>query len=282
MNAFARSPVLLVSSVLCVLLVAIAVFAPWLAPHDPLSGNLSERLMPPSWQEGGSLSYLLGTDTLGRDIFSRLLYGTRISLSVCLLSIAIAGIVGSTLGIVAGFLGGWVETIIMRLVDIAVSLPVILLALLFGVLFGPSYANIIIVIGFLLWSQFARMARGETLKVKQCDYIDLARTAGCSPISIMFRHVLPNVVASLIILATLQVGTVIIIEASLSFLGVGVPPPTPAWGTMIAEGRSYVISAWWLAMFPGLAIMLTVMAANVLGDEMTDLTNPALRNEIGI
>ncbi len=277
-----QKPALIISAGICGLLIGIALFAPWLAPYDPSAGNLLDRLMPPFWQEGGSSQYLLGTDVLGRDILSRLLYGTRISLAVSLISIAIAAVIGSTLGIIAGYLGGWVESIIMRLVDIAVSLPAILLALLFGVLFGPSFSNIIIIIGFLLWSQFARMARGETLKVKQSDYIDLARTAGCSSLDIMFRHVLPNVAASLIILATLQVGTVIIIEASLSFLGVGVPPPTAAWGSMIAEGRSYVISAWWIAMFPGVAIMFTVIAANVLGDELTDLINPALRNEIGI
>ena len=277
-----QRPALIISAGICGLLISIALFAPWLAPYDPSTGDLLDRLMPPFWQEGGSSQYLLGTDVLGRDILSRLLYGTRISLAVSLISIAIAAVIGSTLGIIAGYLGGWVESIIMRLVDIAVSLPAILLALLFGVLFGPSFSNIIIIIGFLLWSQFARMARGETLKVKQSDYIDLARTAGCSSLDIMFRHVLPNVAASLIILATLQVGTVIIIEASLSFLGVGVPPPTAAWGSMIAEGRSYVISAWWIAMFPGVAIMFTVIAANVLGDELTDLINPALRNEIGI
>jgi peptide/nickel transport system permease protein len=282
MNTLRRRPALLVSAGICTLLILIAVIAPWLAPYDPLTGDLLDRLMPPVWQEGGSIQYLLGTDVLGRDILSRLLYGTRISLSVCLISIAIAAIIGSTLGIVAGYLGGWVESLIMRLVDIAVSIPAILLALLFGVLFGPSFSNIIIIIGFLLWSQFARMARGETLKVKKSDYIDLARTAGCSSAYIMFKHVLPNVAASLVILATLQVGTVIIIESSLSFLGVGVPPPTPAWGSMIAEGRSYVISAWWIAMFPGLAIMFTVIAANVLGDELTDLINPALANEVGV
>ncbi len=282
MSLFKQRPALLISASICALLIVVAFIAPWLAPYDPAAGNLLDRLLPPFWQEGGSLQYLLGTDVLGRDILSRLLYGTRISLAVCLISIAIAAIIGSTLGIIAGYMGGWIESIIMRLVDIAVSLPAILLALLFGVLFGPSFSNIVIIIGFLLWSQFARMARGETLKVKQSDYIDLARTAGCSSFDIMFRHVLPNVAASLIILATLQVGTVIIIEASLSFLGVGVPPPTAAWGSMIAEGRSYVISAWWIAMFPGMAIMFTVIAANVLGDELTDVINPALRNEVGI
>jgi peptide/nickel transport system permease protein len=174
-------------------------------------------------------------------------------------------------------MGGWIESLIMRIVDLAISLPVMLIALLFGVLFGPSFSNIVIIISLLLWSQFARMARGETLRVRQQDFIELARTAGCSRLTIMWRHILPNVAGSLVVLATLQVGTVIIMEASLSFLGVGVPPPAPAWGSMIADGRSYVVSAWWLCIFPGLAILMTVLAMNVLGDELTDALNPTLR-----
>jgi peptide/nickel transport system permease protein len=281
MNALLHRPVFYFTSAVCLLLVLVAVLAPWIAPHDPMVGDLTERLMPPFWGQAHSTTHILGTDVLGRDIFSRLLYGARVSLAVCLLSISIAGVVGSVLGLLAGYLGGWIDAVIMRLVDIAISLPVILLALLFGVLFGPSFTNIVIIISLILWSQFARMARGETLRIRQSAYVDLARAAGCSGISIMLRHILPNVAGALIVLATLQVGTVIIMEASLSFLGVGVPPPTPAWGSMIAEGRSYVISAWWICMFPGIAVLLTVMAVNVLGDEMADLINPALRSEIG-
>jgi len=272
-----KNPALTVAGLLSATLVLLAVFAPWLAPHDPMVGNLMERLMPPAWEENGSWQHWLGTDVLGRDIFSRLIYGARVSLAVCALAILLAGCVGSFLGIVAGYFGGVIDSLIMRIVDLAISLPIILLALLFGVLFGPSFNNIVIIIGLVLWSQFARMARGETLKVKQNDYIDLARAAGCSPFSIMLHHVLPNVAGSLIVLATLQVGTVIIMEASLSFLGVGVPPPLPAWGSMIAEGRSYVVSAWWLCIFPGLAVLLTVLSVNVLGDALTDELNPVLR-----
>jgi peptide/nickel transport system permease protein len=281
MNAMLRRPSFLIAAGVSVLFIAIALLAPFVAPHDPGVGVLTERLLPPSWVDGGSTVHLLGTDVLGRDILSRLLYGARISLAVCALAILIAGGIGSLLGILAGYLGGWVDTLIMRLVDIAISLPVILIALLFGVLFGPSFGNIIIIISLVLWSQFARMARGETLRVKESDFIDLARTAGCSKARIMFEHVLPNVAGALIVLATLQVGTVIIMEAALSFLGVGVPPPTPAWGSMIAEGRSYVVSAWWLCIFPGLAVLFTVLSVNVLGDGLTDLLNPTLRRELG-
>ena len=271
----------LIAAIICLLMVLAALLAPVLAPHDPMLGSLGARLKPPAWQDGGSRAYLLGTDLLGRDVLSRLIYGARVSLSVAVLAIVAAGSVGSLLGILAGYLGGWVESAIMRLVDLALALPVILIALLFGVLFGPSFTNVIIIISLVLWSQYARMARGETIKVKQADYIDLARSAGCSKLSIMFRHVLPNVSSSLIVLATLQVGTVIIIEASLSFLGVGVPSTTPAWGAMISDGRSYISSAWWLCIFPGIAILLTVLAVNIFGDALTDMLNPSVRRELG-
>jgi peptide/nickel transport system permease protein len=277
LNALLRQPAFAIAVALSVALLLLAAFAPWLAPHSPMEGNLMERLMPPAWQDGGEWRHVLGTDVLGRDILSRLIYGARVSLAVCALTILLAGGVGSLLGIVAGYFGGAVDSVIMRIVDLAISIPMILLALLFGVLFGPSFGNIVIIISLVLWSQFARMARGETLKIKSNDYIDLARSAGASSLRIMFEHVLPNVAGSLIVLATLQVGTVIIMEASLSFLGVGVPPPLPAWGSMIAEGRSYVVSAWWLCIFPGLAVLLTVLSANILGDSLTDRLNPTLR-----
>lgn len=262
---------------ICALFVLVALFAPVLAPHDPMQGVLIERLQPPVWAEGGSAKHILGTDRLGRDILSRLIYGARISLAVCVLAILFAGGVGSVLGVFAGYYGGLVDSILMRLVDLALSFPVILLALLFGVLYGPGFSNVIIVISLVLWSQYARLARAETLKVKQEDYVALARTAGCSTLRILWRHVAPNIAGSLIVLATLQVGTVIIIEASLSFLGVGVPPPTPAWGTMIADGRSYITSASWLAIIPGVAMLLTVMSVNVLGDYLAEKLNPRLR-----
>ena len=256
-----------------------AIFAPLLAPHDPLKGSLSSRLKPPLWVEGGLKAHLLGTDVLGRDILSRLIYGSRTSLVLCVLAICFSGTIGILLGMIAGYYGGWIDIIVMRAVDLALSLPVILLALLFAVMFEPSFLNIVLIISFLLWSQYARMARGETLRVKEYDYINLARIAGCSRGSIMFRHVLPNIASPLIVLATLQVGTVIIIESSLSFLGVGIPPNIPDWGNMISEGRSYIVSAWWLCMVPGVAILLTVLSFNLLGDTLTDYINPELRRE---
>lgn len=262
---------------ICAFFVLIALFAPLLAPQDPLQGVLVERLQPPVWNEDGNSQHWLGTDRLGRDVLSRLMYGARISLAVCVLAIFFAGGVGSVLGIVAGYFGGMVDSVLMRLVDLALSFPVILLALLFGILYGPGFGNVVLVISLVLWSQYARLARAETLKVKQEDYVNLARSAGCSTWRIIGRHIVPNIAGSLIVLATLQVGTVIIIEASLSFLGVGVPPPTPAWGTMIADGRSYITSAPWLAIIPGVAMLLTVMSVNVLGDYLAEKLNPRLR-----
>lgn len=257
--------------------VLIALLAPIVAPYDPLQGVLIERLQPPVWSEGGGSDHWLGTDRLGRDILSRIVYGARISLAVCVLAIFLSGGIGSLLGIIAGYFGGWFEVVIMRLVDLALSFPAILLALLFGVLYGPGFSNVVIVISLVLWSQYARLARAETLKIKQEDYILLARCAGISSPAIIAKHIVPNIAGSLIVLATLQVGTVIIIEASLSFLGVGVPPPTPAWGTMIADGRSYINSAPWLAIVPGVVMLLTVMSVNVLGDYLSEKLNPRLR-----
>ncbi|MBN1255493.1 MAG: ABC transporter permease [Deltaproteobacteria bacterium] len=273
-----KAPII-VAGIIGLFFIVTAIFAPLIAPHEPLKGSLSERLIPPVWQKGGDPSHILGTDILGRDVLSRLIYGTRTTLAVCVLAIFISGTIGSLLGMISGYFGGWTDIIIMRAVDMVLSIPVILLALLFAIVFGPSFLNIIVVISLILWSQYARMARGETLKIKELDYVNLARTAGCSHARIMARHILPNIASPLVILATLQVGTVIILESSLSFLGVGIPPTTPDWGNMVAEGRSYIVSAWWLCMVPGAAILLTVLSFNLVGDFLTDYINPELRRE---
>jgi peptide/nickel transport system permease protein len=196
-------------------------------------------------------------------------------LTVAMIAILVAGSIGSLLGIAAGYLGGWANTIIMRVVDLAFSFPSILLAMVLAVVFEASFSNIILVISLVLWAEYARMARGETLKVKEMDFVALAQVAGVSKVKIMLCHILPNVASSLIVLATLQVGIVIIMESSLSFLGVGIPPPTPDWGSMVAEGRSYIVSAWWLSLVPGVAIVITVLSFNLLGDTLTELLNPA-------
>ena len=272
-----RYPVIPVA-MLTFLLVIPAVLASQVAPHDPLKGSLSNRLKAPAWQEGGSLEYPLGTDKLGRDILSRMIHGARVSLMVSLVAILVGGAIGTALGLISGYFGRWIDSLIMRLVDISLSLPTILLALVLVAAVGPSFATVITVLVVLLWARYARLVRAETLGIKERDFIARARVAGASHTRIMARYIFPNVVNSLVVLATLQVGYVILLESALSFLGAGLPRPTPAWGLMIADGRELIVTAWWVSMFPGLAIMLTVLALNLLGDWLRDHLDPKLRN----
>jgi peptide/nickel transport system permease protein len=260
------------------LLVIPAMLAPQVAPHDPLKGSLANRLRAPAWQAGGSLDYPLGTDKLGRDILSRIIYGARVSLVVSLVAILIGGVIGTGLGLVSGYFGRWVDALIMRLVDISLSLPTILLALVLVAAVGPSFGTVITVLVVLLWARYARLVRAEALAIKEHDFIARARVAGASHTRIMVRYIFPNVVNSLVVLATLQVGYVILLESALSFLGAGLPRPTPAWGLMIADGRELIVTAWWVSMFPGLAILLTVLALNLLGDWLRDHLDPKLRH----
>jgi peptide/nickel transport system permease protein len=271
-----RYPVL-PGAILLFLLVIPAIFAPQVAPHDPLKGTLSKRLKPPVWVQGGSLEYPLGTDKMGRDILSRIIYGSRISLTVSLVAIFVGGSIGTTLGLVSGYFGGKLDALIMRLVDISLSLPTILLALVLVSAIGPSFGTVIAVIAVLLWARYARLVRGETLSIKEQDFIARARVAGASHLRIIARYIFPNVINSLVVLATLQVGYVILLESTLSFLGAGIPRPTPAWGVMVADGRELIVTAWWVSMFPGLAIMLTVLALNLLGDWLRDHLDPKLK-----
>lgn len=265
-------------AILLFLVVIPAIFAPWVAPHDAFLGSLSDRLQPPVWQFGGSMDHILGTDKLGRDMLSRIIYGARISLAVSLIAIFVGGIIGTSLGLISGFFGGMVDAVIMRLVDISLSIPTILLALVLVAAVGPSFGTVITVLIVLLWARYARLVRGETLAIKERDFIARARVAGASATRIMVKYIFPNVVNSLIVLATLQVGYVILFESSLSFLGAGLPRAQPAWGVMVADGRELIVTAWWVSMFPGLAIMLTVLALNLLGDWLRDHLDPKLRN----
>lgn len=265
-------------AILLFMLVIPAIFAPWVAPHDPFQGSLSDRLMPPAWQSGGSTEHILGTDKLGRDMLSRIIFGARVSLAVSLIAIFVGGIIGTTLGLISGYAGGRTDAVIMRLVDISLSLPTILLALVLVAAVGPSFGTVITVLIVLLWARYARLVRGETLAIKELDFIARARVAGASASRIMVKYIFPNVVNSLIVLATLQVGYVILLESSLSFLGAGLPRAEPAWGVMVSDGRELIVTAWWVSMFPGLAIMLTVLSLNLLGDWLRDHLDPKLRN----
>ena len=228
-------------------------------------------------ERGGTTEYPLGTDKVGRDVLSRIIYGSRISIVVAGIAIFIGGFVGTALGISAGYFGRWVDALVMRLVDISLSIPIILLALVLVAAIGASFATVVFVLVVLLWAHYARMARGVTLTIKVQDYIDRARVSGASNIRIMLRHVFPNVFNSLVVLATLQIGFVIVVESTLSFLGAGIPRPTPAWGLMVADGRELIVSHWWVAFFPGLAILLVVLAMNLLGDWLRDRLDPKQR-----
>ena len=264
--------------ILVFLLVLPGLFAPYLAPHNPIRGSLRARLQPPVWVQGGTIAHPLGTDKVGRDILSRIIYGARISLAVSLVAILVSGVIGTALGLMAGYFGGRLDALIMRLVDISLGLPVILLALVFVAAIGASFITVVVVTTVLLWARYARQVRGETLSIRERDFIARARVAGASHFRIMLRYIFPNVINTLTVLATLQIGAVILLESALSFLGAGIPRPTPTWGSMIADGRDLIVVAWWIAMFPGLAIMLTVLSLNLLGDWLRDRLDPKLRN----
>ena len=257
--------------------VLIALLAPLLSPGDPYEQSLRLRFRPPVWEERGSWAHPLGTDRLGRDMLTRIIWGSRVSLAVGALAVLLAGAVGATIGLVAGYYGGRVDAALMRVTDATLSFPVILLALILAVTVGPSFTNVVIAIGVILWARYARVIRGQVLTLMTLDFIAQARIAGAGAWRIITRHLLPNTLNTLVVLVTLQVGYVIIVEASLSFLGAGIPPPTPAWGSMIAEGRDVVTSAWWVSFLPGLAILLVVLAFNLLGDWLRDTLDPKLR-----
>ncbi len=275
--------------ILLVVLVLPAIFADQMAPHDPLKGSLRDRLQPPAWTKaevvngvevkpGGSWNHILGTDKQGRDMLSRIIHGARVSLTVSLIAVFIAGFIGTALGLMAGYFGGWVDHLVMRIVDIGLSIPAILLALVLVSAIGASFGTVIVVIGGIFWSRYARMVRGDTLSIKGQDFVSRARVAGASNKRIMVRHIFPNVVNTIIVLGTLEIGQVILLEATLSFLGAGIPKPTPAWGLMVSDGRELIVNAWWVAMFPGVAILLTVLSLNLFGDWVRDRLDPKLRN----
>ena len=263
--------------VIIAVMVVVAVFAPLIAPHSPTEQSLPDKLKPPAWQEGGSAKHLLGTDLLGRDLFSRLVYGARVSLTVAAFALLSGGLIGLAVGIIAGYLGGRVDSVLMRVVDATLTFPTILIALLLAVSLGAGLRTIVIAITVIIWARFARVVRGEVLGVRARDFVSLARVHGCSSPRIMLVHVVPNVMNTFMVLLTLHIGFVIIVEASLSFLGAGIPPPTPSWGQMVADGRSHIASAWWLSVMPGAAIMLVVLAFNLFGDWLRDWLDPRLR-----
>lgn len=263
--------------IILVIFILIGIFAGLIAPHDPNQTKLMDSIIPPMWQKGGTSTYPLGTDHLGRDELSRLLYGATISLRVSFIVVIISGGIGTALALSAGYLGKWWDILIMRITDMMLSLPSLLVAIIMAAVLGPSVNNVILVLSVVGWAGYTRVLRSEVLRVKEQDFVRLAAVAGASKIRIMLKHIFPNIVNTLIVLATLQLGNVIIAEASLSFIGVGVPPPNAAWGSMLAEGRQYVTFAWWLCVWPGLAILLVVLSCNLLGDWLRVRLDPKFR-----
>jgi peptide/nickel transport system permease protein len=256
----------------------LAIFANVITPYDPEVGTLGDRFRPPFWQAGGSEAHLLGTDHLGRDVLSRLIFGARVSIVVGFTAVIFAGVVGTVLGILSGYLGGWVDQVIMRVTDTWLALPALTFAIFLAAIVGPSQWNIVMILAIVFWTRYARVIRGEVLSLKERDFVRLAIVAGCSKRTIMMKHILPNVLNTAIVLGTLQLGIVIVTEAALSFLGVGVPPPKPAWGLMLADGKKGLMAGyWWLTVLPGCCIMLMVLSANLLGDWLRVKLDPQLR-----
>jgi peptide/nickel transport system permease protein len=276
-QSISRSRLAVLGLLLFASILFLAVAAPWIAPHDPLEQELSETLLPPVWETGGSAKYLLGSDHLGRDILSRLLYGANVSLRAAGFASLSALIFGVAVGLAAGYAGGGIEAALMRMVDVFLAFPLILLALALAAILGPSLTNLIIVMALTGWMAYARIMRSSVLSIKNQEYIEAARAVGATHARIVLRHILPNIVAPALVLFTFGFAQFIILESALSFLGLGVPPPAPTWGRMLYDGRDVLTVAPWVITFPGLAIMITVLSINFIGDGLRDALDPRLR-----
>ena len=275
--SLAASPKAMAGLLLVILIAAAALLSAWLAPFDPQAQSLADRLLPPLAASSDGAFHALGTDQLGRDIMSRLIYGARVSLSVGLGAALLAGLIGVLLGVAAGYLGGWVDDLVTRLADVQLALPYILLAIAILAILGGGVGKVILVLSLAQWVSYTRIVRSGVLSVRELDYVAAAQALGLGPAGIMLRHILPNVFAPVTVIATFAVAQSIVAEAGLSFLGLGVPPAIPSWGGMLADARSYLVIAWWLAAIPGLAITLTVIGINLLGDWLRDYLDPKLQ-----
>ncbi len=267
-----RTPV-----VILILFLVCGLFGNYITPHDPMKTNLGAAKAPPFWEKGGGAKHLLGTDGFGRDILSRIIRGAGISLQVGFAVVVFAGALGTVIALLSGYLGGWVDAVLMRITDMFLSMPYLMIAIALAAVLGPSKNNIILIMAILGWAGYARVLRGEVLRIKGSDFIKLAIVARAGKARIMLRHIFPNIVNTLVVLATLQLGIVIIMESSLSFLGLGVPPPEPAWGSMVADGRVMMFTAWWISTWPGIAILLVVLSCNLLGDWLRLRLDPKFR-----
>ncbi|GAB5494786.1 MAG: ABC transporter permease [Phototrophicaceae bacterium] len=276
--ALISNPLSLIAVLILTLIVIAAVAAPIVAPHDPELQSLRLRLKPPFWAEGAEAGYLLGTDALGRDMLSRMIYGSQISLIVGASTVLLQGFMGVLIGLLAGYFGGWIDNILMRIADIQQSVPFLILAVALAAVVRPSLINIIIVLGISGWVTYSRVVRGQVLSVREREFIEASRALGSGNTRIIFRHILPNIIPSITVIGTLTISTMILAEASLSFLGMGVPPPTATLGGMVADGRNYISTAWWVSVLPGIQIFVTVLSINLIGDHLREILDPTLKN----
>lgn len=280
LRSLLTSPSAFIGATLLLILVFAAIFANVIAPHDPAAQHLTMRLSPPGTTAPDGDSFLLGTDALGRDILSGIIFGARVSLSIATVAVLFGLIIGTALGIIAGYLGSFVDVLIMRAVDVTIVLPFLVLALVLRVVLGPGLPSMVLALGLAGWAHYARLVRGEVLSLRNREFVLASRAAGAGRAHIMLHRIAPHVLASAVVLGSLQVGVVIVAEASLTFLGLGIPTDIPAWGSMLATGREYIVSAWWVAAFPGVAIVLTVLAVNLLGDWLRDFRDPLMNHDV--
>ena len=272
-----RNPSAMIGLIILLFFVFLAIFGPLIVPHDPMAINLLDRLKPPYWMEGGSAEYILGTDQLGMDLFSRIIVGTRISLMIGLLTVSISTVIGTVLGLLAGYFRGVLDSVLSRFADLLLSFPWLIFAIFTMAVIGPGFYNLVFALTFKGWVGFFRLVRGDVLSEKTKEYVDAARALGQNNFKIMMREIMPNILNSIIVLGTLRMGFMIIMEASLSFLGLGIQYPEPAWGSMVNIGRDYMLSAWWISTFSGIAILFLVLAVNMLGEGLRDILDPRMR-----
>ncbi len=272
-------PIALLGGIIVLLFILAAIFAPQLTIHDPEIGGLRQRLIPPAWQAEGQVDFLLGTDAQGRDLLTRIIFGARVSLLVGILTVAISVTIGTALGSLAGYYRGWSDTVLSRFADLLMAFPFLIFAIAMMAFIGPGFGNLIFALTFKGWVEFYRLVRGEMMSEKTREYVESARALGRNHLAIIVAEILPNIIQSVFVLGTLRMGFFIVTEASLSFLGLGIQPPTPAWGSMVSEGRDVMLTAWWVSTLPGLAILLLVLSLNVFGEGLRDILDPRLKVE---
>lgn len=279
LRRLSKHPTAMGGGIVVFLFIAMAVFAPWIAPHDAEQGDLLYRFTPPSWLEEGEATYVFGTDEQGIDLLSRIIFGARISIAVGLIATTVSVVIGATLGLIAGYFRGWFDTVLSRFADLLLAFPFLIFAIGMMAFLGPGFFNLILALTFKGWVEFFRIVRGEVMSEKTKEYVEAAKVIGRSDFKVMISEILPNIVHSILVLATLRLGYMIIMEASLSFLGLGIQPPTPAWGSMISAGREYMLNAWWISTIPGIFLLILVLSINLLGEGLRDVLDPRLKSK---